>query len=161
MIIAIGFGLVLLSFVLGLIPALVQGIPQISAPVAIVFGLLLIGYGLLQLPIFALLFFWAGMRGVSKYGLSRGGGGLVAVFSYVVIAVIHLVFSIITNLIGVGSTAVGSALGQGQGDQMATALMGGVLGGVSAVICTAGILLVGVVMNFVIGYLGGWFGSRR
>jgi hypothetical protein len=121
-------------------------------------------YAFSIIPLFLAMFFLAGVRAVKKHGLDAVGAGLVSAFSYTVVALAHLFFDFLLNLLVVSGLIPGGA---GFGSS-ATVLAGQVFGDVTgplglgaALFCGSGLIAVGALINFVVGGLGGLFAQRR
>ncbi len=156
-IIATGVVLVVLSLILQLLSLLINDsngsiIDTVNAV-----------YSIVLLPVFCGLYFWAGMRAVKKYGMDSVGAGLVAAFSYFVIASVRLLLNLILTFVVVSRLVDGSGFGSTE-SVVAASIFGGTAGlsgvGLSAV-CGIGIILFGTMVNFVVGGSGGLFALRR
>ncbi len=120
-------------------------------------------YSFILYPLMFCVFIWAGYRAVKKYKFDAVGAGYVAAFSYLVVGVFQLCITIILSMVIIGRFAGGNGIATPE-SVLAGALFAnanGVAGvGLSAV-CGVGILLFGVVINFVVGGLGGLFALSK
>jgi len=120
-------------------------------------------YEFMLYPVMFCLFLWAGYRAVRKYKFDAIGAGLVSAFSCLVVGAFQLCVIIILSLVIINRFASGIAFATPE-SVLAGALfpnttdMAGV--GLSS-ICGVGILIYGVVINFVVGGLGGLFALSR
>ena len=155
LIIGFGIALVILSFVLSVVLTIVLSSFLKEIGVVIV---------ILNMVIVALLFlglyFWAGMRAVKNYGLDPIGAGVVAAFSYLMVAAVHFVIDLILRLILSGWIA-----GIGLGGEYASEFLaiGGLIGLMNITISVLWTVLavpLGVVINLFVGILGGWYAER-
>jgi len=147
LIIAIGCVLVLISI------SMVLGMVLLDPA----FETMLTIYNLALYPIFFLLYIFAGNRAVGSYALDPARAGVVSSFSYVVISLFH-------NVLGIGLLAIGlsnftdtsefadaMAIGDARGF--------GFLIGIGLV-CMVATIVIGAVINFVIGAIGGLIGQN-
>ncbi|MFH1521086.1 MAG: hypothetical protein ABID61_05565 [Candidatus Micrarchaeota archaeon] len=156
-IIGIGIVLTILSTILKVLPAVVpDDLDSTISFISMVFSLLLY-------PIFFLLYFWSGVRASKNYGFDLVGAGYVAAFSYFIVTIISIIVNTLLGLIvlakPIGNFAFGSI------ETVFSSILfsevsdfGGV--GISA-LCGVGIAIIGALMNFVIGGVGGWLVLRR
>ncbi len=120
-------------------------------------------YEFMLYPLMFCLFFWAGYRAVKKYKFDAIGAGFVAAFSCFVIGAFQLCVVIVLSIVIISRFASGTAFATPE-SVLAGALfpnttdMAGV--GISS-ICGVGILVYGMVINFVVGGLGGLFALSR
>ncbi|MBU0533132.1 hypothetical protein KKB44_06585 [Candidatus Micrarchaeota archaeon] len=171
-IIAIGTGIVLLGFILQAGSTLIQSLlNQLLGPASVIVGLVLFfiqtGYGLLSILLFFVLYFWAGMRAAKHYDQDAVGAGLVAVVSYLAVAIVHVILNLILVVVGIGGGAISGALSGGNMGPLGGAAMGavgagifGVLSGVLTIFCGIGIIAIGMAINFCVGALGGLLGKK-
>jgi hypothetical protein len=157
LLIAVGVVLILIAFIFQVLPLLITG----SYTDAI--NLLNTVYAFLLYPVFLLLYFWGGIRAVSRYGFDAVGAGTVSAFSYFVTGLIQLMLSAILNIV-ILSRATASAGFATPESVLAVAIFGDIAGvkgiGLSA-LCGIGVLIVGSMINFVIGGFGGIYASRK
>jgi hypothetical protein len=120
-------------------------------------------YSILMIPAFLALFFWSGMRAVTRYNFDAVGAGGVAAFSYIVIGVIQLVLNLILSVVVVSKGIAAPGFGSAEA-ALAASMFSGASGlsgiGLSA-FCGLGIIIVGAVINFVVGGTGGLFALRK
>lgn len=122
-----------------------------------------VGYTYLMIPIFIVLYFWAGYRAVRKYGLDAIGAGAVSAFSYLVIGIINLVLGAVLNLIAM-SRVVGAVDFRPPEAVLAAAVLGemeGLTGVAGSVACGIGLILLLVLVNFVWGAFGGLLAQNQ
>lgn len=120
-------------------------------------------YAYLMFPFFLLLYFWTGMRSVNKYKLDAVGAGVVAAFSYIVTGLMHIVFNSVMNLLVVGGVFHVTVFRSTESVVVA-AILGNLVGGVGVLassICGLGLLVFGMMINFVVGAVGGLFAQRE
>jgi hypothetical protein len=121
-----------------------------------------LAFALLLIPVFLALMFWTGMRAAKNYGFDAVGAASAAAVAFFVIGLVELVLQSLLAAIVVtrpmGSGTLGSpALA------LASSVFGGAMGmsGVAlSAVCGLGILLLGVMINFVIGGFGALFALR-
>jgi hypothetical protein len=158
LVIGIGLVLVILSVILRLLTMVIsdQGLMGIVDIVAL-------AYALLMYPLFLAIYFWAGLRAAKAYGFDAVGAGIVSAFSYFVIACANLVLNLILTLVGVSGSLESTGFGTLESSLMAS-LFGGTAGlkgvGLTAV-CGFGLIISGVMINFVVGGFGGLFALRK
>jgi hypothetical protein len=157
LVILLGALLVLLSFLMSMFATFG---PNSSLLFVSIFQVLSFAYSLFLFPAFFFLYFWAGYRAVKDYGLDFIGAGFVAMFSYLVVSVLDLFLKIISIYSSIGTIAVGRALGSAYLSGPVAAGVLGMIGGAVSLTCFAGILLIGMLINFGVGALGGWFAKR-
>lgn len=126
-------------------------------------GLLYMVYLIITYPAFLALYFWTGLRAAKSYGFDAVGAGGVTAFAYFATGVIGLVLNmvlaaiVVTKPIGVGGFGSPGML-------IASSLFEGISGlkGVAlSAVCGIGFLLVGSLINFVIGGFGALFALRK
>lgn len=158
LVVGIGLMLVILAVLLRLVSMLVTD-PAITGIIDLA-GMI---YLILLFPLFLLLYFWAGMRAASAYGFDAVGAGIVAAFSYFICACVHLLLNIVLTLVFVAKPMGGAGFGTLE-SSLAASLFGGMIGlkgvGLSAV-CGAGVIVLGTLINFVVGGFGGLFALRK
>lgn len=114
-------------------------------------------------PVHFVVFLWAGARSVRKYRLDAIGAGMVASFTYFVAATFNL---LVTSLIGllVIKEYVDIPGFRSTESTLAASLIGDVAGtsgvGISF-LCGAGMIIMGMLANFVIGSFGGLVTTPR
>jgi hypothetical protein len=155
--VGLGVVLVILSLILQILPLV---IPESYSDIVL---LISVGYQLLLIPVFLVLFFIAGVRGVKIHKLDAIGAGAISALSYFIVALIHLFFSTILNSLVLSGLIPGGA-GYGSSEAvLATALFGDVAGAMgigASLLCGVGSILIGSVINFVVGGFGGLFAQR-
>lgn len=155
--IGIGIVLVILSMILQLLALL------LSEDYGEILQLVVIGFALLQLPIFLAMYFYAGMRAVKVHGLDAVGAGLVAAVAYFVVALVNLFFDLLLNLLVISGVIPANAGFGSAGSVIAAQVFGDIAGMVglgASAICGFGLLLTGALINFVIGGCGGLFAQK-
>ncbi len=157
LVILMGALLVLLSFLMDMFATFG---PNSSLLFVSIFQVLSFAYSLFLFPVFFFLYFWAGYRAVKEYRLDVVGAGFVAMFSYLVVSVLDLLLKIVSLYSSVGTIAVEKALGSAYTSGPFAAGILGMIGGALSLTCFAGVLLIGMVINFGVGALGGWFAKR-
>ncbi len=153
----VGIVLVIMSMVLQLLSLIVT-----DANGDIV-QLIVMGYSLILIPGFFILYFFAGMRAVKVHGLDAVGAGAVAAFSYFVAGLCHVILETLLNLLVVSGLIPGGAGCGSAGSIISAQIFGEVAGMVGVLVpavCGIGLLLVGTLINFVIGGFGGLFAQR-
>ncbi len=153
----VGIILVIMSMVLQLLSLIVT-----DANGEIV-QLIVMGYSLILIPGFFVLYFFAGIRAVKVHGLDAVGAGAVAAFSYFVAGLTHVLLETLLNLLVVSGLIPGGAGFGSAGSIISAQIFGEVTGTVSVMapaICGFGLLLIGTLINFVIGGFGGLFAQR-
>ena len=156
-IIAAGAALVVVSMILELLALLITGSAQD------ILSLISRIYAFLMIPLFLVLYLWAGIRAVKRYNLDAVSAGFVSAFSHVVTGVIHLVLGTILNILVISRVVTGLGFGSAE-TALAAFFFGDTAGGVGialSAICGVGIIFAGAVMNFVIGGFGAIFALRR
>lgn len=157
LIIGLGIVFVILSTILQLLTNIISG-PNLG-----IIETINTAYSILLYPLFLALYLWCGIRAARKYGFEPVGAGLVTSFSYLIIAVVQLVLDIILTLIFVSSQTTSVGFGSVESAMAAfffgpTADISGV--GLSAV-CGVGVILFGLIINFVVGGFGAILALRR
>jgi hypothetical protein len=155
--IGIGTVLVIISMILQLLSLVIT-----DANGDIV-GLVSAAYTLLMFPVFLALFFWTGMRAARNYSFDAVYAGAVTAASFFVIGIIELVLKMLLALIVVSRPIGGAGLGSPE-MALASSLFGGAIGlsGIAlSAVCGLGILVLGMMVNFVVGGFGALFALRR
>ena len=155
--IGIGVVLVIISLILELLTFVITD--SNSELVSLAYMIFLI----ILYPVFLGLFLWTGYRAAKSFSFDAVGAGGVSAFSYFVIGIVELVLQtilaaiIVTKPMGVGT------FGSPQ-MALASSLFGGIVGmkglALSAV-CGIGILILGAMINFVLGGFGALFALRK
>lgn len=157
LIILLGALLVLLSFLMSMFATFG---PNGSLLFVSIFQVLSFAYSLFLFPVFFFLYFWAGYKAVKEYRLDVVGAGFVAMFSHLVVSVLDLFLKIISIYSSLGTIALEKALGPAYLSGPLAAGILGMVGGVVSLTCFAGVLLIGMLINFGVGALGGWFAKK-
>ncbi|MFN7990702.1 MAG: hypothetical protein U0R44_00945 [Candidatus Micrarchaeia archaeon] len=157
LVIGIGVVLVIIGMILQLLSIVVKdGNGAIVETVLTVFSVL-------SIPLFFLLYLWAGIRAAKRYNFDAVGAATVAALSYLVTAFIQLFLDIILSVVVVSRGVVGSGFGSAEAAVTAS-VFGSAVGlsgiGLSAV-CGIGIIILGTMINFVIGGFGALFALRK
>jgi len=156
MTIGIGVVLVILSMILQLLSLV------ITQEYGDVVDIVAIAYSLLLIPVFFAIFIVTGMRAAKNYGFDAVGAGAVSAFSFFVISFVQLVLGIILAAVIVTRPMGGSGFGTPE-MALASTLFGGFVGlsGVAlSAVCGVGIILLGSLINFVVGGFGALFALR-
>ncbi|MFH0884188.1 MAG: hypothetical protein V1861_00580 [Candidatus Micrarchaeota archaeon] len=156
--IGIGTVLVIISMILSLLSLVIT-----DSSTNATIDLISLIFSILLFPVFLVLFFWTGMRAAKNYGFDAVGAGTVSGVSYFIVGAIELVLKIILAVIVVSRPMGGAGLGSPE-MALASSLFGGVIGlsGIAlSAVCGIGILIVGVMVNFVIGGFGALFALRK
>lgn len=164
----IGIAVVFVGFLFNLILSIFSYIPVVGEVIALLAGLAGLAISLLGYLFFMLLFLWAGYRTTHKYRGDAVEAGVTATVSYVTIAIVNLMFTLVLTILSaveiISYTAVTSGIG-GEHSDIALALLGGsatgALGIIFNICCSAGLILVGGLINFVIGAVGGLIGEKK
>ncbi|MDD5171987.1 MAG: hypothetical protein PHF60_03035 [Candidatus ainarchaeum sp.] len=158
LVIGIGLVLVILSVILRLLSMVITD-PNLVGIIDIV-GL---AYTILMYPLFLGIYFWTGMRAAKAYGFDAVGAGLVTAFSYFVIACANLALNLILTLVGVAGPLESSGFGTLESSLMASLFEGmtGLKGVGLTALCGAGVIVFGIMINFVVGGFGGLFALRK
>ncbi len=155
--IGVGFIFVIISMILQLLTLIIT-----DANAEIV-QLIALGYSLLMVPVFLVMYVLAGMRAVKTNGLDPVGAGALAAFAYLVTSIIHLGFDFMLNLLVISGLIPGGAGFGSAGAVVSSQIFGGMVGfagiGVAA-LCGFGLILVGTLINFVVGGVGGLIASK-
>ncbi len=120
-------------------------------------------FAVAEIPLFLILFFWSGMRAAKAFSFDAVGAASVTAFSYAIIAVIQLVLDILLSIIVVSKGIATPGFGSAEA-ALAASLFSGASGlsgiGLSAV-CGVGVIVIGALINFVIGGAGALFALRK
>jgi hypothetical protein len=162
--IGIGIVLVVIGLVLELAALLMTG------PRDIIMTLPLLGstsiptlansaFNYLLYPLFLILFFWGGMRGVKHYRLDTVGSATAVAFSYVVVGLLNLAFGLVLSLLIINNIL--PALSYGSVESTLTIALLGETPGATGIaltgVCGIGLLAIGALFNFVVGGVGAIF----
>jgi len=122
-----------------------------------------IAYAIIMIPVFLALMFWTGIRAAKNFGFDAVGSAGVAALSFFVIGLAELALQMLLAAI-----IVTRPMGSGTLGSPALALASSVFGGamgmggiVLSAVCGVGILLLGVLVNFVVGGFGALFALRQ
>lgn len=152
-----GIVLVIVAVILQLLSFVIQG------EYGEIVDLLYIAYSVVLYPVFLVLYFWTGMRAAKNFGFDAVGAGGVAAFAYFVVGLVERLLNVLLAVIVVSRPL--SSGGFGSADMVvASSLFGGIVGlsGVAlAAVCGFGILLMGTMVNFVVGGFGALFALRK
>jgi hypothetical protein len=165
--IGIGIILVIISVVLQLASLLLTGPKDIMVVLPLlgdtsVPDLASTAFTYFLYPLFFILYFLGGMRGIKKYRLDTIGSATSAALAYVVTGVLHLALGTLMNLLVINGI-IAPMRYSSRDSTMATALfgeLGGAIGIASAAICGIGVLLIGALMNFVVAGFGAIIAQR-
>jgi hypothetical protein len=116
----------------------------------------------LMYPLFFVMYFWGGLRGIKRYRLDTVGSATSTAFSYVVTGGLHLALGVLLNLLVINGIIDTVRYGSVEA-ALATALFGetgGAMGVLFAGLCGIGALLIGALMNFVVGGVGAILAQR-
>ena len=118
---------------------------------------------LLLFPAFLVLFFWTGMRAAKNYGFDAVGAGAITAFAYLVTGLVQLLLEMLLAVIVVSRPLGGTGFGSTE-MVLAASLFSGMMG-LSGIALSAvsgiGILVIGSLINFVIGGFGALFALRK
>ena len=164
----IGIAVVFVGFLFNLILSIFSSIPIVNEAILLLAGLAGLIISLFGYLFFMLLFLWTGYRTAHKYRGDAVEAGITAAISYIIIAVVNLVFTLVLTILSavelISYTAVTSGIG-GEHSDIALALLGGGAAGVVGIVfnlcCSFGLMLVGGLINFVIGAVGGLIGEKK
>lgn len=155
--VAVGIILVIISMILELLSLIV------TDSNGEIVDFISMAYSFLMIPAFLAMYFVAGMRAVKKHGLDAVGAGLVASLSYVLTSIVHLLFRTLLNILVVsGLIPAGAGFGSA-GAVLAAQVFGDMIGALGlslSLFCGIGVILIGAMINFVIGGFGGLFAQR-
>jgi hypothetical protein len=141
----IGIALVALDFLLRLANFFLTSFGNI-------FGWIMNAYALILLVAFFCLYAWAGMRAVRLYKMDLVGAGMVAATAYLVTSIVNYILGMLGLLLLWGKVGLTSP------DPLSGAAFGGLMLGVTGILdtgITVFVILIGIVMNFVVGAGGG------
>lgn len=120
-------------------------------------------FSFISFPLFFLLFAFAGYRSVKIHHLDLLSAGLVSAFSYVCVALIHIMLNFfLATLVISGFIPGGAGFGSFE-SAAASSIFGSLTGPIGLGIqlfCGFGIILIGSLINFVVGGIGGLVGSK-
>jgi len=119
-------------------------------------------YTVLMVPVFFALFFWTGMRAAKNYGFDAVNAAAITSASFFIIGVIELILQMLLAVIVVSRPMGAGNLGS-PALALASSFFGGAIGmsGIAlSAVCGIGILLLGAMINFVIGGFGALFALR-
>ncbi|MFH1785182.1 MAG: hypothetical protein ABH842_02020 [Candidatus Micrarchaeota archaeon] len=155
--------IIVIGVVLTILSTIVQVLPVVLPEEYLdTFGLVSMVYLILLYPIFFGLYLWGGIRSAKNYGFDLIGAGTVAAFSYFIIAMIKIIINAILALIVI-SRPVGN-FGFGSMETAIASILFDTTGtsgiGISA-LCGVGLALIGTMVNFVVGGIGGWIVLRK
>lgn len=153
----IGIALVILSVIIRLVATIVTG------PEADILTLASAAYSYLMIPIFFLLFFWAGIRAVKKYKLDAVGAGATSAFAFFFVGIIHLVLETLISFLFVGGVIGGGGFIPAEATLAAIVFGESAAGGVGlglSTVCGFGLIAGGTLINFAVGGFGGLFAQR-
>ncbi len=157
LIIIVGVALVILGTILQLLSV---AITDANAPTLELASSI---YSVVEIPLFLILFFWCGMRAAKAFGFDAVGAAGVTAFSYAVIAVVQLILDILLSVVVVSKGIPTPGFGSAEAT-LAASLFSGASGlsgiGLSA-ICGVGVIIIGSMINFVVGGAGALFALRK
>jgi hypothetical protein len=119
-------------------------------------------FSYLAYPLFLILYFWGGMRGVKHYRLDTVGSAVSVAFAYVVTGVLDLAFGLVLSLLVINNILQTARYGSME-SSMTIALLGETTGATGIALtglCGIGIIAFGALMNFVVGGVGAIFAQR-
>jgi len=155
---AIGVALAISAIILKLVATLVTGSEAATV------SLISTTYSFFLWPVFFILYLWAGMRATRKFRLDAVGAGATSAVSFMLISFTRLLLEIVLSLLFVSRVLGGtsyisdeSVIAANIFGETATKGMGILL----AALCGVGVILVGGLVNFVIGGLGSIIVQRR
>lgn len=155
--IAIGIVLVLISTIAHIVPQYISSdAAKMANSVITVFDYLLI-------VVFALLYLWTGMRAAKKYRSDMLECGVAAAFTHTIVGIVSLIINILVGVLALANILNATGLKSNE-SILAGVMFGGAVGaiGIGAVsICGVGMIVLGALLNFMIGALGGYFGRSK
>ncbi len=113
--------------------------------------------------LFMALYALAGFRAVKKFGLDPMGAGQVAALSYTTVAIINLLINTIVELLIVNHILDITGFRTAEA-AVTAAVLDHVSGGGGVLIsslCGLGIIIIGALMNFIVGALAGIYARHR
>jgi hypothetical protein len=152
-----------IGIILTILSVIIQALPIITPEdMSDTIDMASMAFQILLYPMFFLLYLWSGMRASNNYGFDIVGAGIVASFSSLVITMIKIVLNAVLAVIVV-SRPIGN-FGFGSMETVVASVLfdtAGISGvGISA-ICGIGLALIGAMINFVVGGVGGWIALRK
>jgi hypothetical protein len=117
----------------------------------------------LLFPICFLLYFWTGMRAAKNYGFDAVGAATVAAFAYFVTGFVERILNMILSIIIVSRPLGEGGFGTTEMIIVSSVLdsVGGLRGVAFSAVCGLGIIIIGTMLNFVVGGFGALFSLRR
>ncbi len=146
-VILVGLLIMVLSIVAQILPSLITSGPldQIK--------MVSTGFAYLSLLLFALLYMWGGLRASKKLRAEPQEAGLVSAFSYAVVAFLQLIINGVFSVLLVNRMATIGGFRAPESIYASTLLgdMSGMSGIVISGICGLGVIVLGMMVNFVLG----------
>ncbi|MEW6722196.1 MAG: hypothetical protein AB1324_02965 [Candidatus Micrarchaeota archaeon] len=155
--VGIGLALVVLSLILQLLSLAITD--ENAQLLDTAFSL----YMLILFPLFLGLYIWTGMRAVKRYQFDAVGAAWVAAIAYFITAVIEKILNAALALVIVSRPLGGGGFGSTE-SAVASSLLGGAVGlsGIGlSIVCGLGLVIVGTMINFVIGGCGALLVLRK
>lgn len=155
--IVIGVILVLISTVAHIVPQ------YISTDAAKVANSVVSIFDYAMIIIFALLYLWTGMRAAKKYRADLLESALAAAFSHTIVGVVSLIVNVLVGILALANIVNGSGIKANE-SVISGLIFSGVVGaaGIGAnVVCGIGLIVLGALINFMIGAVGGFFGRGK
>jgi hypothetical protein len=100
------------------------------------------------------------MRSAKRYRSDLMECGVVAAFSHVVIGIVSLIINVLVGILALANVLNASGLKSNEA-VVSGVMFGGVVGAMGVglgVVCGIGLIILGALLNFMIGALGGYFG---
>ena len=146
-VILVGLLIMILSLVAQILPGLITSGPVDQIKLAST------GFAYLSLLLFALVYIWGGLRASKKFRMEPQEAGLVSAFSFAVVAFLQLIINVVLSVILVNRM---TALGGFRAPESiyASTLLGdisGTSGIVLSGVCGLGVIVLGMMVNFVLG----------
>ncbi len=157
LIMIVGIALVILGAILQLLSVVIT---DANAPLIQLASSI---YDVAEIPLFLILFFWCGMRAARGFSFDAVGAAMVTAFSYIIIAAVQLLIDVVLSLIVVSKGIPTPGFGSAEATLAASLFSGasGISGiGLSA-ICGVGVIVLGALINFVVGGAGALFALRK
>lgn len=160
----IGVAIVLFDFfVRAVIGFLKNDVEIIGELAGILSGYVGIAISLAGYLFFALLFLWTGYMVARKYHANVTEAGITAALAYTIIAVIYMMFMVVLIVLHIADVGDFTKISYGIGGEVATFIFPGedVYGMIGIPCCTAGLIPLGILLNFVIGSGGAMLSEKK
>ena len=152
--IGIGILLVLISTLVHIIPSYISSdAAKVASTIVTVFDYVII-------IAFIALYIWTGMRAARRYRSDSMECGVIAAFSHTIVGIVSLIINVLVGILALANILNASGLKSNEA-VVSGVVFGGVVGAMGigvSVICGIGLIVLGALLNFMIGALGGYFG---